>query len=391
MSTLAVSRVHATKWAKRVAASEASRAALILIIILNVLFFPCIWGNKTLLESARSNPSIMPKGAWAGKPAPVTWAKSADGAAAAWFFEPSLAITGHDYRTGVLPLWNPYQGYGQPFAADMQSQPFFPLTALLSLHLTPLTYNLYLLVRLFIAGFFTYSFLMLFVDFLPAITGGIAAMLGGYYVLEMVMPHISVEMLTPAALFAGEQLIRKRTYGSFIGFTAVLFLMNLGGMPESALLAFTLVYCYLGFRVLLELDLRNWFALSGRIILASLAALGLSSVILLPFLEFLRHSYNTHELVGAGGQLPGLWSYSFTSGNAFTYLFPLMFGPYHQLTSQCGILAFFLILISLIGLLTPRPKGYAQGSRERLFRSATCFFNLSGAGADEAVRGRAYK
>lgn len=372
MSKLWLSRPQAADWAKRLFLSESGSAALILIVILNIVFFPCIWGNKTLLESARLWPTIVPTGAWAGKPVPITWGKTADGAAAAWFFEPSLALTGQEYSSGTLPLWNPYQAFGQPFAAGMQAQPFFPLTMLLSLHVTPLTYNLYLLARLLIAGFSTWLFLRLFVDFLPAVTGSVAAMLGGYYILEMVMPHVSVEMLTPAAFFTGERLLRTRNYGNVLAFTAILFLINLGGMPESALLSFTLLYLYLAFRIIVEFDLREWFAVGGHVLLASVAALCLSMIVLLPFLEFLRHGYNTHDLVGAGGTMPGLYFHWF-SANIFNYLFPLLYGPYHELSNEFGIIAFVLILMALLGLL-PKYRKAEEPYAERRLRAITVFF-----------------
>lgn len=372
MINLAASHPATAKWTAKLLRSESTLAAAILIIILNIVFFPCVWGNKTMLESARLWPSIMPTGAWAEKTEPITWGKTADGAAAAWFFEPSLAVTAHDYWTGTLPLWNPYQGYGQPFAADMQAQPFFPLTILIASHVTERTYDLYLLTRLLIAGFFTYLFLRLFVDFLPALAGGIAMMLGGYSILEIVMPHLSVEMLSPAALFTGERLLRRRSYGSAVAFAIVLFLMNLGGMPESALLALALVYCYLAFRIVVEFDFRESLAAAGQIALASVAGLGLSCVVLLPFLEFLRHGYNTHDLVGTGGAIPGLFSHEF-GANIFNYLFPLIYGPYHELSNEFGIVVFFLILISLFGLFT-KAKQTQTGTR---LRSLTFFFLLA--------------
>lgn len=362
----------ATRVVKKVLSREACRAAAILLLILNIVFFPCIWGKKNMLESAQLSSSVVPAGAWAGKQDLIAWAKTLDGAAAAWFFEPSLAVTGHEYLNGTLPLWNPYQGYGQPLAANMQSQPFFPLTALLSLHLTPFTYNLYLLTRLFIAGFFGYLYLRLFVSFVPALGGGIAVMLGGYYILYMTMPHLSVEMLIPAALLTSERLIRLRTYGNLLAFAVVLFLVTLGGMPESALLLFTLVYSYIAFRLISDAELhRAWLQAVIRVSIASVAGLALSAVLLLPFLEYLRHSQNTHDPRTLGA-IPGLFHY-WPDPSIFSYFFPLLLGPYHELANEFGIIAFFLILVSVI-----TASGFCNNNIERQLhvrlRSLTFFF-----------------
>jgi hypothetical protein len=325
---------------------EGFRAALILIFILNVLFFPFIWGSKTMLDSAQGNASILPAGAWAGSRIDMKYVKTVDSAAAAWFFEPSLALTGYEYaHEKTIPLWNPYQGYGTPFAADMQSQPFYPLTILLSIHLTPRTYNLYLLVRLFVLGFFAYLFLRLFLSFVPALAGGIAAMLAGYYILYITMPHLSVEVLIPAALFAAEKLLNERSYGSVLGFTVVLFLAITGGMPESSLLLFALLYLYIGFRILSDPQLRRiCVSLAARVSLASLAGLCLSSVLLLPFLEFMRHGYDAHQPHNISGAIPGLYHYA-PDTTVLRYFFPLIFGPY-GFENEVGLVAFFLILIA---------------------------------------------
>ena len=48
--------------------SEGFRAAALLFAILNLGFFPFLWGKKTLLESAQAAPSILITGSWAGVP-----------------------------------------------------------------------------------------------------------------------------------------------------------------------------------------------------------------------------------------------------------------------------------------------------------------------------------
>lgn len=324
-------------------------AALILLLLLNVLFFPCIWGHKSLLKSAELCASVLPTGAWAGKPVPVRWSQTHDAAAAAWFFEPSLALTGYEYKKEhTLPLWNPYQAYGTPFAANMQSQPFYPLTVLLSLDLTPRTYNLYLLARLFIAGLFAYFFLRLFVSFVPAIAGGTAMMLAGYYVLFIDMPHLSVEILTPVALYTAELLLRSPTYSRFLAFTGVLFLSIIGGMPESSVLLFAFLYPYIVLRLSSDPELRRrWVPLAVRVALASLAGACLSAFLLLPFLELMRHDYDTHQPQNIGAGFAGLWHQVPDSG-VLTYWFPLIYGPYDWLSNDFGVIAFFLVLIAVM-------------------------------------------
>src|SRR5690348_12688360 len=75
----------------RWAAKENVQAASILLLLLNIFFFPFLWGNKTLLLSARGAPSILPGGAASDAP-PLKLARSADPSGPAWQFEPSLVV-----------------------------------------------------------------------------------------------------------------------------------------------------------------------------------------------------------------------------------------------------------------------------------------------------------
>jgi hypothetical protein len=341
---------------KLLVAREGCRAALLLLVILNALFFPFIWGHKSMLNSAQLCASILVSGSWSGKRVPLRWSPTLDGAAAAWFFDPSIAVTGEEYvKDRTIPLWNPYQAYGAPLAANMQSQPFYPLTILLSLHLTPYTYNLYILARLFVVGIFSYFYVRLFVSFLPAVAGGIAAMLGGYYVLYMTMPHISVEILIPAALFTSERFLRRRSYRSFLAFVTVLFLAIVGGMPESSFLLLVFLYIYIALRILSDRQLRLiWSQLALRITAASAAGLGLSCVVLLPFLEFMRHSFNTHDPKLIAGVIPGLHHFVQKS-TIFTFFLPLIYGQWDGLTNYFGLVAVFLILVAVMTALRRDP------------------------------------
>jgi hypothetical protein len=78
----------------------------------------------------------MPTGAWAGPPPPFLISRTVDSAAAGVFGEPNLSLLSYQYfHERVVPLWDPYLGYGTPLAADQQTQPFYPLTLALLLHI----------------------------------------------------------------------------------------------------------------------------------------------------------------------------------------------------------------------------------------------------------------
>ncbi len=361
---------------------DSVRAAVVLIFVQHVCFFPCIWGNKTLLESAREAPSILWQGAWAGSLQPQsTFNKVSDPGAPAWQNEPWFALIRYQYFSeNVLPLWNPYQAYGAPLAANMQSQPFFPLTLLLSLHLSPRSYNWYILSRLFIAGFFCYLYLRLFLSFFPALAGGVTSMLAGYYILFLTIPELSLAVLLPAGLFAGELLLRKTNYGSLVWFAALILLIFLGGGPETALLLLSFLYLYLIVRIASDPDLRAaWKHAAKWLALATIAGIGLSLFVILPFLAYLPHSWNNHEPRLLGGAFRGL-QHDVRNVSIFTYLFPLLLGPVNNpvlpntlsaLRNYFGVISLYYVFIAVTVACRPPFR------RDRRLLACTLFFFVS--------------
>lgn len=355
--------------------NEGWRATLILIAILILCFWPCIGGGKTLLASAGDAPSILRSGAYAGKPSDSQFPRYTDPGAAAWQNEPWLAFIGAQYRAGKLPLWNPYQAYGSPLAANMQSQPFYPLTALLSLWLTPRTYNFFLLSRLFIAGIFAYFYLRLFLSFTAALGGSIAMMLSGYYILFISMPHLSVEVLIPAVLWAGEYLLRRQSFRAVVWLAIAVALVFLGGMPESALLLVTFAAAYLLFRIFSDTSLRRrWRQLIELSMAGGITGAGLSAFLLVPFFEYMTHSSSPHE----ASRMVGLTFDKFSPA-AINYLFPLLFGPVNAIPipaepfrSYAGLIPLVLALIA-VGCAVSR-----LDSSDRKLSALTAFFAVSG-------------
>ena len=366
--------------------SESFRAVAILLGILNICFFPCIWGNKTLLESAQSSPSIMPTGAWAGPAVAVKFGKTLDTNAGAFFAEPNAPLLRYQYfHERVAPLWDPYQGYGRPLAANQQSQPFYPLTLALLLHITPKTYNWFLLSRLFVAGIASYFYLRFFVSFWPGIAGGVTSMLGGYYLLFLTLPHLSVEVLLPATLVAAEYLLRRRTYASIVAFAIVLLLVFLGGMPESALLLLTLLYSYVLFRIASDSSLRSsWLSVIAKLTAATCAGLALAAFFLLPFWELMGRSLDAHQLRNTGGVPTGL-IHDASVLSLFTYFFPLLYGhPYSGvfgwlefgLLNYIGLISTFLLIVALAAVVGAGASAVANKKRrdDGALRTITWFF-----------------
>lgn len=304
------------------------RAALILGLILNVVFLPALWGGKTLLMSAWDAPSIMPTGAYSTEASPSRIGRTPDPGAPAWQTEAWFKIVADQFwNEHRLPLWNPNSAYGTPLAAAMQPQPFFPLTILLSLHPSSWTYNFFIVGRLFVAGLLMFFFARFFLSFAPSLFAAVTFMLSGYFILYLNMPHLSVEVLLPGVFLAFELLLRENSWRAVVATAAITFLTFVGGMPESMFLAIAFGGLYFVFRLATAPELRRQ-PVSRMAKLAAGVALGfgLSAFLLLPFLEFIKISHDTHQASNVGGDVSGL-AIDYDYRSTVMYLLPLIFGP----------------------------------------------------------------
>lgn len=355
-------------------------AALALAVILNVLFFPYLWGNMSLLSAAHDIPSVTNLGGPGGDPArPFSqdkW-KLLDPNGSGSIAEPSFALVHRElFRDRVPPLWNPDAGFGKPLAAEMQQQPFFPLAAMVALRPGPTLFALYIVLRLFLAGFATYLFARCFVGFAPALAAGIAFMLSGYFIHYVTMPHLSVETLTPALFLGVEWIVRDRRGTLAVPFLGIATTCDLlGGMPESSFLNVTFAAAYAIFRVATAAEFRA----RARETLQRIAfALGCgflgAGIVLVPFAEFVGHSFNVHEVGKNGGGISG----SIVDGSFRTsfpqYLMPLVFGPPWEAGHAAGIFfndGYFGIAVTFFAFAA---LTYLVTGRERANAAPIAFF-----------------
>ncbi len=252
-----------------------------------------------------------------------------DPGAPAWQDEPILALVSNVYMSGNIPLWNPYIALGTPLAASAISAVFFPLNFIV--YSMPHSFfgqafDFTILVKLFIAGFFTYCFMReLNIGRGGSFASAIAFMLNGYFILYLNMVHLNVEVLLPLLLFVFERLIKTQDFKHIIFAGIVLAVSILGGMPESTLFALVLAVTYYVFRIWFkkENDLifsvkKYIFNLIGVFIIGGL----LSAFFTFPVIEFLTRSWNAHPAT------IGLLGQQFTY-DTISIIIPYFFGWIH--------------------------------------------------------------
>ncbi|RTL37564.1 MAG: hypothetical protein EKK48_23020 [Candidatus Melainabacteria bacterium] len=335
---------------------------LILLALLNILFFPVIWGNKTLIHSAGDASSIMPYGAYEQNKEVRQSRRSNDDGAPAWFSEPSYALLHNQYfKLMIPPLWNPYNGFGAPLLANMQSQPFNPLVLIACLAPSPRTDDLFVLARLLLAGVLTNLYLRRLIGAYGSIFGAISFMLTGYMIMFLNMPEISVSMWMPGLFLGLELLAESISFNRVIlsGFFTAMIL--LGGMPEVAFLELFIGGIYLLIRVL---TLKTGWKTRNRFFLAyalsCIIGLGLAAPQILPFLEYIRESFNSHAGTIGSGEASGpgsVFQQNFPA-HFLNYLAPLIYGPlgeakvrpgfgYDGFNGYWGVLCFAFAMVAV--------------------------------------------
>lgn len=283
---------------------------------------------------------------------------SFDPGAPAWQSEPWVALEHRIvFEEHRLPFWDPYDGYGVPFAAAMQPQPFYPLTALLALHPTPRAYNWFVVARLFLAGWFAALFMRLFADRYAAAVTGIGTALTGYYLLFHGIPHLSVDVGLPMLLWATELVVRRADGPRCAALALAAGLTYVGGMPETALLSLSTAALYAMLRVATTADRGR--AAAG-VIASHACGLLLGAIALVPFVEYVSRSYNQHETRGTiGGAVTGLAADGGWHFGLITEFAPLVFGyPWQSIFAGggfTGVRGFFgcgLFILAVVALLS---------------------------------------
>lgn len=220
---------------------------------------------------------------------------------------PNAYLENHYLKTFQLPLWNPYSGLGRPYNAGMNSYTFFLPIYLFKLFPSLIMYDLFLLLRLFIAGFFLFLLLRLYkCQFWIAIAGASFYMFNSHFHAFIDMDFINVTMfLSPMAYFLTKFLFSvDRRY--LIGFILCSAGSLYGGNPNEFILIHLFATFYFIFLTFIKntLDIKKKFNFLLSYVVALALSILLCSVKLIPFIEFWKNSLSSRKLIGTTDFLP---------------------------------------------------------------------------------------
>lgn len=279
-------------------------AALLLLILPLLLFWPVTIGSKTLLP-ADNLFAFEPWRSFAaevGVGAPQNQLLS-DLILENYVWKRFIIDAIQDRR---LPLWNPYLFAGQPFLANGQHSALYPFSILF--YVLPLSkaYGWFTVLQLWLAGLFTYVFLrVLGANRLGALVAGITFGLSGFLVTRVVFTMIiAAAAWLPLILAMIELVVRKQAEKGTAAYSpipyvaagaAALGLQVLAGHPEITYY----VLLVSGYYALLRLAVlwrrqgtaRPALRLAGWLLVMVVIGLGLGAVQLVPLYEAVTQNF----------------------------------------------------------------------------------------------------
>jgi len=209
---------------------------------------------------------------------------------------PWMDFSGKELRSGFFPLWNPYTGFGQPHLANLQTAVFYPLN-LIPYTLGPkFGFELWMLLRLWLGGFFIYLFLRkLKLEIIPSLAGSLVWPLSGYGLWFMQLVELNSQILLPVFLILFHNLSKKARRREFLLIVLVGGLIFFGGHPEAVFNTWLLCWLYFIFRLVQEnisgKEKIERLTIAGS---ASILAAVFAAMVLLPFFNYVPRCWSLH-------------------------------------------------------------------------------------------------
>jgi len=210
-----------------------------------------------------------------------------------WY--PASLLIKNMFFTDFSFLWSPLFGAGVPFLADPSLGAFLPYR--IFLFLDP---NIYVVIILLTAGFFTYLFSKTIgIGKGGAFLASICFMLNTYFVQYINHSQLEVDALLPLVLLFFYLTYKKQNYTT-TSIAGIIFSLSIFGMsPESTFYILFVVFTFLIFLMIRDLFTKQSNCFKGllHIFIALIIGLALTSYQVFPLYEYLRgHALNYRSL-----------------------------------------------------------------------------------------------
>ncbi len=222
-----------------------------------------------------------------------------DRGASAWASEPWARKVADEYAAGRFPTWNEHQGFGAPLLGNAQSGAMDVLRLPVFLNGSPLSWDIYYILRAVGGVIVAYLFARALGMRVPAaVFLAIGYVFSGHFLLFGNAHWVEIYLLLPGILLGTELIGAGRLRIGFAVTAVSIALALLAGMPEAALLVLLAAAAYGVYRLAaVALSERAWLpALRCAVVLAAawLVGMAIAAPMLLTLAEFVPVSFSTH-------------------------------------------------------------------------------------------------
>ncbi len=245
------------------------------------------------------------------------------------------------FRSGQLPLWNPYVFTGMPFLAGGQHSGLYPLSLLYYVLPLPRAYGVFTWLQLALAGISMYGLArMLGRSRWAALWAGVAYAFSGFFIVSVVFPMIiAAATWLPLLLGLVHVVFRKQRAKGRGPFNPTPYVIALALLLALTVLAGHVEILYNTLIVLFLFGLWEWIwtwravgawwpALRTGIWLAvgALLGLGMGGVQFLPLYELVQHNFRE-----GSATLAQVLGWAWPKRHLLTFFLPDVFGnPAHH-------------------------------------------------------------
>lgn len=276
---------------------------------------------------------------------------------------PWRTLTIDIWKSGQVPLWNPYSFSGTPHLANYQSAVFSPLNVLFFALPFKDAWSIVVLIQPLLAALFMMLLLKVYkLSDGASLLGSIAFMFCGFITTWMGYATLGFAILfLPLAIFSIEKYLVSKKKIFLLLFSLTFPLSFFSGHFQISLYFLLFALSYLVFKFLVEKDKRAVLSLLAFLVFGMLiSAIQIFPSIEAYFLSFRSEIFQKAEVI-PWSYLPTLiapdffgnpvtrndWFGHYAEWNAYVGLIPLVLGFYALLVRRSPIKYFFLVLSAL--------------------------------------------
>ena len=250
------------------------------------------------------------------------------------------------YRSGQIPLWNPYSFSGNPHLANFQSAVFSPFNLLLFIFSFIDAWSILILLQPLLAGLFMYLFVReIGVSRAGSLISSVIFMFCGFIVVWMAYGTLGYAILyLPLALFAVEHYYRNGRFRSLLLLALTVPLSFFSGHFQISFYFFAALIFYIIFKAFIKRNARS----TGYLLTSVVFGLLIAAIQLIPSTNLYLQSVRS-ELFQVGEAIPFQYLVTIISPDFFGN--PVTrndwFGHYAEWSSFIGIWSLFLAIYAM--------------------------------------------